>query len=62
MPGLAEEGRVVVKEQREPDDPAAVLGEKHLRVPPLAEQVRPQLLFVEHDLIRQALVLGEPAD
>ena len=62
MPGLAAERRVVVEEQGEPDDRAAVLGEQHLRSTAGAEQVVAQLGLVERDGVGEPLVLGQVAD
>src|SRR5687768_1398995 len=59
---LAEEGRVVVKEEREPRRVTANLGDQDLRGRPLAEQRDAQVHLCCHGFIRQPLVFGEPAD
>src|SRR5581483_8223456 len=60
--GPAEERREVVEEQREAGRVVLVGGDENLRVRTGAEEVLAQRAFVEHDVIRQLLVLGEAAN
>src|SRR5580704_16595081 len=65
-PGSGEERRVVVKEEREPDDaPAAgpvVLGDERLAVAAVAEEVFAQLLVRSHVRVLQPFVARELVD
>jgi hypothetical protein len=65
QPGTPEEGRVVVKEESEPDDALvslAVRGDEGLAEAPFTEEVRAERVFRADVLLLELLVAGKLAD
>src|SRR5437667_8390644 len=61
-PGLGEESRVVVKEEREPDRRAVLFGEQCLCIWTRSEHADAQLVLGHRDLVLELFVLGQRAD